>query len=168
MHWLLRLDQLIGRLEKILVAVLLSAMILLAFGQIVLRNFFGTGFAWSDSLVRYLVLWVAFLGATMAAGENRHIRIELLPGRSGTRSRTFLGVVSLTLSILVCSLLTWAAARFVQFEAQMGASTFLGLPAWFPAVIIPVTFAVITFRYLLRLILEIKSSLLQAPGEPEY
>ena len=55
MYWL---DERISRLEQILIAALLTAMILIAFSQIVLRNFFDTGIAWGDALVRYLVVWV--------------------------------------------------------------------------------------------------------------
>ena len=58
-----RIDQFIGRIEKILLAVMLGLMVLMAFSQIVLRNFFATGIPWGDSLVRYLVLWVGFIGA---------------------------------------------------------------------------------------------------------
>ena len=52
-----QIDEAIGRVEQILNVVLLSALILFAFSQIILRNFFSTGIAWGDALVRSLVLW---------------------------------------------------------------------------------------------------------------
>ena len=51
-----RLDDIIGQLERFLVAILLSLMIIVAFSQIVLRNVFATGLSWGDPLVRHLVL----------------------------------------------------------------------------------------------------------------
>ena len=74
MKFLYLLDEHISRLEKILIAVLLTVMILMAFSQIVLRNFFSTGIAWGDALVRYLVVWVGFVGAAIAAKEGRHVQ----------------------------------------------------------------------------------------------
>ena len=56
MNLLYRLDEKISRVEQVLIAALLTVMILLAFLQIVLRNFFSTGIDWADSLVRYLVV----------------------------------------------------------------------------------------------------------------
>ena len=73
-----RLDETIARIEKYLLVLLLSLMIVLAFLQIVLRNFFETGLSWGDVLVRYLVLWVAFIGAALATKEGRHINMEIL------------------------------------------------------------------------------------------
>ena len=53
-----RLDELMGRVEKALIVLFLSLMILTAFAQIALRNLFGIGLSWSEPIVRYLVLWV--------------------------------------------------------------------------------------------------------------
>jgi len=58
LNFLYLLDEKISQVEKVLIAALLTVMLLLAFLQIVLRNFFATGIDWSDSLVRYLVVWV--------------------------------------------------------------------------------------------------------------
>jgi len=49
-----RLDKQINRVESVLVSVSLAVMILVAFSQIILRNFFSAGIDWGDSLVRYL------------------------------------------------------------------------------------------------------------------
>jgi TRAP-type C4-dicarboxylate transport system permease small subunit len=59
-------NETLGRVEKFLIVVMLSMMILVAFLQIVLRNAFSTGISWGDPLVRYLVLWVGFIGASLA------------------------------------------------------------------------------------------------------
>ena len=66
-----QLDEKISRMEQVLVSILLTLMILMAFSQIVLRNFFDTGISWGDSLVRYLVVWVGFIGAAIAAREGK-------------------------------------------------------------------------------------------------
>ena len=73
MHIWDRFDENISRVEAVMIAILLTVMILIAFSQILLRNFFDTGISWGDSLVRYLVVWVGFIGAASFAG------IGLLP-----------------------------------------------------------------------------------------
>ena len=73
-----RMDETIGRLEKAIMVLFLGLMIVTAFAQIALRNFVGIGLPWSEPLVRYLVLWVGFIGASLAAREGRHITIEVI------------------------------------------------------------------------------------------
>ena len=147
-----KLDTKISRVETVLVTTLLAVMILMSFSQIVLRIFFNTGVDWSDVLVRYLVVWVAFVGAAIATREGKHITIDLLsrwlPG-TGTLA---IQAMANFISTIICSLLTVAAARFIWFEAQMGSTTFLNLPVWVPELIMPVAFGLMTLRFLMGMI----------------
>ncbi len=142
-----RIDNRIARLEQVLITGLLTTMIVTAFLQIVLRNFFSTGLAWGDALVRYLVVWVGFVGAALAVKEGKHIAIEILSHLLSDRSENVVRAASCFFSALICGLLTWAAVLFVRVEALMGGPAVFGLPAWLPQVIIPAAFAVMTLRF---------------------
>ena len=147
-----KLDNKISRLETVLITLLLTLMILMAFSQIVLRNFFATGIDWGDALIRYLVVWVAFIGAAVATRQGKHITIDLLARwLTGARSIA-IQALSCFFSAVICGLLTVAAARFIWFEAQMGSSTFLNLPVWVPVLIMPATFGLMTLRFLMGMI----------------
>ena len=150
-----RIDDFIARLEGGLITVMLSAMILTAFLQIVLRNFFGTGLAWGDPLVRYLVIWVGFIGAAIATREGKHITIEMVSYWLPGQARSYVQAASRLFSALVCGLLTWAALKFVRVEALMGGSVIFDLPAWAPLVIIPVAFGIMTLRFGLQFGIEL-------------
>ena len=143
-----QLDSIIGRVEQTLIVMFLSLMILTAFSQITLRNIIGIGLSWSEPLVRYLVLWVGFIGAALAVREGRHITIEVAFIWASTRSRKALKIVSHLCCALVCALMTYAAAKFVHDEAQIGSLTFLDLPVWIPELVMPLTFAVMALRFL--------------------
>jgi C4-dicarboxylate transporter, DctQ subunit len=147
-----RLDETIGRLEKALMVFFLGLMIVMAFAQIVLRNFTGVGLSWSESLVRYLVLWVGFIGASLAAREGRHITIEVIKLRPAASGRRHLAALSQLCAAGVCAVMTWAAVKFVQDDAQIGTRAFLDLPTWILETIIPVTFTIMSLRFLLRAI----------------
>jgi TRAP-type C4-dicarboxylate transport system permease small subunit len=147
-----RLDETVGRLEKTLMVIFLGLMIFVAFAQIALRNFVGVGLPWSEALVRYLVLWVGFIGASLAAREGRHITIEVIKLRPSAGGRRYLAAVSQLCAVVVCALMSWAAVRFVRDDAQIGTRTFLDLPTWVLETIIPATFAIMSLRFLLRAI----------------
>jgi TRAP-type C4-dicarboxylate transport system permease small subunit len=152
MKFLYFLDRHISRLEQILIAALLTVMILMAFSQIVLRNFFATGIAWGDSLVRYLVVWVGFIGAAIAVKEDKHITIDVLSRQITRVGESTIQAISHFSSAVICGLLTWAGIKFIWLEAQMGGTAFFNLPVWVPELIIPVTFGLMSLRYTLRLI----------------
>jgi TRAP-type C4-dicarboxylate transport system permease small subunit len=150
-----KLDTKISRLETVLVTILLALMILMAFSQIVLRNFFDTGIDWSDALVRYLVVWVTFVGAAIATKEGKHITFDLLSRWLTGTGTLAIQALSHFFSAVICSLLTVAAAKFIWFEAQMGSTAFLNLPVWVPELIMPIAFGLMTLRFLMGMLNDI-------------
>ncbi len=145
-HWE-RVDAIIDRVEQTLVSIFLSVMILIAFLQIVLRNLFATGLSWGDPLVRNLVLWVGFIGAAIATKEGKHISIDVMSQWAPPRGKIVIEVIIHVASFIICGLLTFAAVKFIRNEALMGTVTFLGIRAWVPELILPITFGLMTLRY---------------------
>ena len=142
-----RWDEALGRVEKFLVVAMLGIMILMAFLQIILRNVFSTGISWGDPLVRYLVLWVGFIGAGVATKEGKHITIEVFARWFSGHGSRYLKALPHLVSAFVCSMLTFAGWTFVQNEAQMGGTAFLKIPVWIPQLIIPICFTLMTLRF---------------------
>jgi len=145
-----RIDHLIDRVEQFLLVTFLSFMILIAFLQIVLRNFFFTGLDWGDSLLRNLVLWVGFIGATLATKEGKHINIDIVSRWLPSLGKNIVTLIIHLFSFSICCLLTYAALKFIKNEVQMENMTFLNIPAWIPEMILPITFSLMTFRFGLR------------------
>ena len=142
-----RLDDVIARVEQAFVAGLLSLMIVIAFLQIVLRNVFSTGFLWGDPLVRYLVLWVGFIGASLAAKEGKHIAIEVLGRIVSNRYNRYIEIFAHLVSFGICSVLVYAAVKFTIYEAEIGHAIFFGIHSWVLQLIIPIAMGLMTFRF---------------------
>ena len=143
-------DEAIAKVEQTLIITFLSFMISLAFLQIVLRNVFSTGLDWGDSFLRNLVLWIGFIGATLATKEGKHINIDIVSRWLPSLGRNIVMLITHLFSFSVCCLLTYAALKFIGNEVQMGNRTLLNIPAWIPEMILPMTFALMTFRFGLR------------------
>jgi len=138
------------RLEDGFLATLLATMILLACGQILLRNALDIGFTWIDPLLRVLVLWVGMLGALAASRNNRHINIDILVRLAPVRVRNATLAVASLLTCGVAALIAWYGVNFVTMEWELGAIAFAGLPTWVPQTVIPFAFGMIAVRYLLH------------------
>jgi TRAP-type C4-dicarboxylate transport system permease small subunit len=145
-----RVDEIMARVEQTLLVTFLGFMIGIAFLQILLRNFFSTGLDWGDSLVRNLVLWTGFIGATLATKEGKHINIDLVSRWLPSLGKNVVTLITHLFSFFVCCGLTYAALKFIKNEVQMGNITFLDIPAWIPEMILPLTFGLMTFRFGLR------------------
>ncbi|MGM5026896.1 TRAP transporter small permease [Tardiphaga sp. 215_C5_N2_1] len=61
---------------KIVMAVLLAAMVVLVFGNVVLRYVFNSGIAISEELSRWLFVWMVFLGAIVGLREHAHLGVD--------------------------------------------------------------------------------------------
>jgi len=145
-----RMDEFMSRVEAALLVTFLGLMILVAFSQIVLRNLFFTGLDWGDSLLRNLVLWIGFIGATLATKDGKHINIDVVSrGLSPVGKNLVTGITHL-FAFAVCCALTYATLKFIRNEMQMGQKTFLNIPVWIPELILPMTFSLMTFRFGLR------------------
>jgi TRAP-type C4-dicarboxylate transport system permease small subunit len=149
MDWWGRTDEVIDRVEQALITILLSLMIAIAFLQIVLRDIFATGITWADPFVRNLVLWVGFVGAAIATREGKHITIDVLPQWVPQQVKAIIGIIIQFFAAFICGLLTFASVKFVRNESLMGSITFLGIPAWIPQLILPITFGIIALRFCL-------------------
>ncbi len=171
MDQLEKIDEAIDRIETGLIVVFLSSMMILAFLQIFLRNVFMTGFAWGDMLLRNLVLWIGFIGATLATREGKHINIDIISRSLSPSVRGWVECVIHLFSLLICGLLTYASIKFIRNEFQMGTPTLLGIPIWILEAILPLTFGLMAFRFALRSIKSVSLSLnrgkIPNPGRDE-
>lgn len=61
-----------------LIALMLAIMVLLVFGNVVLRYGFNSGILLSEEVSRWLFIWITFLGAVVALRERAHLGVDLL------------------------------------------------------------------------------------------
>ncbi len=66
------------RLARVLLALFLLGMVVLVFGNVVLRYAFNSGLTISEELSRIFFVWIIFLGATVALAEHGHIGIDFI------------------------------------------------------------------------------------------
>src|SRR2546430_3039580 len=69
------------RLIEILIAAFLAVMVVMVFGNVVLRYGFNSGIIVSEEVSRWLFLWVTFLGAIVALKEHAHLGSDFLVSR---------------------------------------------------------------------------------------
>jgi TRAP-type transport system small permease protein len=86
-------------------ALLLAAMVVLVFGNVVLRYAFGSGITVSEELARWFFVWLVFLGAIVGLKEHSHLGVDTLLLALGPKARRFCYVLSHLLMIFCTMLL---------------------------------------------------------------
>lgn len=141
--WVARLH----RVEDAVLVFLLSAMIVLASTQILMRNLFDSGFVWIDPLLRVLVLWLGLIGATVATRDNKHIRIDLLNKLFEPNTHRLIQAVVGQVSAWTCLVIGWYGMGWIRLDFEDGMTAFAGIPAWMLEIIVPLSFTLIGLRY---------------------
>lgn len=151
MDFLNKLDQIISSLTKGVIVIILSCMLVMSLVQILLRNFYGMGIEWGDIFLRHLVLWIGFLGAIIATGENRHISMEIITKFISDKPKKILSLLISLFVIYICLLLSNAAFEFLIEEKNSGSILFLNIPTWYFITIIPIGYFLIAVRFFISL-----------------
>jgi TRAP-type C4-dicarboxylate transport system permease small subunit len=68
-------------LLKVLIALFLAIMVVLVFGNVVLRYAFNSGITVSEEISRWLFVWLTFVGAVIAMREHGHLGVDTLVKR---------------------------------------------------------------------------------------
>ena len=146
-----RINGWIEKGETILIVFIVCFMVVLAFLQVILRNVFSQGFLWGDILLRQLVLWIGFIGASLATREEKHINIDLFGRMLSGKGRNWIKAVTHLFSAIVCGFLAKAAWVFIMEEREMGTTLFNDIQAWYFQLILPIGFVLMAFRFLIHI-----------------
>jgi TRAP-type C4-dicarboxylate transport system permease small subunit len=146
---------LLGQFEGAVSGVLLALGLGIVMLEIVARTFAGTSFAWSEELSRYLLIWITYFGAAAVTRDRAHIRVELLIDRLNPAARRIVEMLVTLLCLIFSSAICVVSLRYVADSRNLGimsADSYLPVPIWVFQSIIPVGFALISFRLVLNLI----------------
>lgn len=89
------------QLIEALIAIALALMVVLVFGDVVMRYAFNSGFTVSEELSRWLFVWLTFLGAVVALRDNAHLGTDMLVGKLGPNGKRVCMGLSL-IAMLYC------------------------------------------------------------------
>lgn len=156
---ILQLERGLVRFETLLLTALLLLMTGLGFLQVILRGVFSSGVLWADPLLRHAVLWVGFLGAAVAAAEEKHFAPEFVDRLISGRWKTAAKLVAALFAGVVCGVLARASWLLILDEYKthnilLSIGSF-HLQAWIVESILPAGFVLLVVHYALKAGIEI-------------
>ena len=139
-----RCDEALAGVETVLLAILILGSLAASLVQIALRNLGLPALPETDTAVRRAVLWIAFIGASLAAFRGTHLAVDVAEQVLPARANRLVNAAASLVAAAVTALLTVSSVRFVVAELA-----FAGPGAAAATAVMPVGFAVIALRFLL-------------------
>lgn len=136
------------RLEEALIALLMVAMTLVAFGQVVARYVFNYSFVWALEITGVLFAWLIFIGMSYGVRVGTHIGVDVLVRAVGPRTARVLGTIAALLCIGYALVLAWGGLQYVLKMHDVGIlMQDVPVPQWIPRIVLPLGFLLLALRF---------------------
>jgi C4-dicarboxylate transporter DctQ subunit len=97
----------IEKVLNVVIIVLLMAMTIVIFYQVVLRYGFQSSNIWAEEFARYAFIWVVLLGSACAIRRYQHIRIDFAFNAMPPSMRKFVELFNYTAIAVFLAVLAW-------------------------------------------------------------
>ena len=127
-------DRWLGRYTRaldMLSGLCLAIMVVLVFGNVVLRYTANSGITVSEELSRWLFVWLTFLGAVIALQEGAHLGTDTLVSRLPVGGKKLCLAVGHLLMLYICWLLFKGAWEQVVINRDSTSAAMEASMAWF-------------------------------------
>jgi len=144
------------RTLAVIVSALLSVLLFTVVWQVFSRYVLKDPSSYTDELARYLLIWVALLGAAYATGQKLHLAIDLLQSKiqSIWLEKIIHGLIGL-FALLALIIGGWRLVSITLSMEQISAA--LQIPLGYIYLVLPIS-GVVIFAYAILEIIQPKTS----------
>jgi len=135
------------RIEDWLTVLVMGALALITFVNVLVRYFTNSSFAWTEEISVFLMIVLALVAGSAAVARDRHIRIEFFCESGSAARRRRLAQLGALMVALLFALIAALSVRVVWDDYRFGeTSPGIGVPQWWYTVWLPVFSALIAAR----------------------
>lgn len=141
--------KILDRLEELIITVMLAAMTLLSFTQVVLRYVFNSGFTWALELVTVFFAVMIFVGISYGVRVGAHIGVDALVKRLAPAGQRAVSILVVLLCLVYAGMVIYGSWVYVSKMKQIGVEMEdLSVPMWLVRSILPVGYVLLALRLL--------------------
>ncbi|RLL43872.1 TRAP transporter small permease [Oceanobacillus piezotolerans] len=149
-----KLSMLLEKTLNIFMAAALAIMVVLVFGNVVLRYFLNSGITWSEEMSRYLFIWLTFLGAIGAFNNKEHLGVDMLIKRLPAKAKKVVLIIGDLLMLFVLILILDGSWKMTLINMDSTAPA-TGMPLAFvhgTGILVSISMGLIIINNLYRII----------------
>lgn len=144
--------------EGYVCAVMLIAMSVIVFMQVICRFILKSSLPWSEEASRYLLVWVSFLGGAYGVRKGAHLGVEAVLLLLPKKLRGLVELLSMVLGVILCGIILKYGVDIVITQMnRMQYSPAMRIPMGYIYLAIPVGMVLFIIRYLQGIIEKVKS-----------
>lgn len=149
----------LDKIEEYFCGTALLATTVILFVNVVLRYVFKSSTSWAEELIKYLMIWIAFIGGSICARKGAHVSIDFFYDFLSQRGRKIAFLIVNTIAIFFTGIMSFYGIKIIIFLASTGqVSPALQLPMWIPYLAIPLGFILMTIRFIQNFINNFKEN----------
>lgn len=142
------LFHILGNLDIILAAVVLSMLVILTCLGVVMRYVVKAPFTWLEEVQLFCIVWIVFCGGGAAFRTGGHVAIEMIVDMFSPKIQKVIGFIIDIIVVAVIGYLFVESFSFIKMLYINGrSSNILDIPYWFNYGIAPVSYVVMIISY---------------------
>ena len=122
-----RLSHWLNRVTQAVCCVVLLAMTLVVALQVFCRYLLGASLTWSEEFARYSLVWITFLGGSIALKKRAHMGLQSLLDALPPRAQNWVETLTLTAVLGFLSIMTLKGCQLALFNMSQH-SPAMGVP----------------------------------------
>lgn len=136
-------------IEYVLSVVLFTVLIIVCFLQVLFRFVIKLPLAWTEEMSRYIFILLVYVGASAAALDGKHVRVELIDSILPPKAAKGLSILVQILCALISLVITFNIKDLIVNSMRAHQqSAALRLPMAAMYIMVGAMFAVIALRFL--------------------
>lgn len=148
-----KLDGILTGLEERLIYLLMASMLVIVFLAVLNRFLIQLPMSWSEEVARYLMIWAAFVGASLGVKNSVHISVDALVHAIPPAAQRMVTQLGNVVSFAFCAWFFYIGAEFIGRLMDAGQlSPALRMPIYYAYAAVPCGFALMSVRYLINFV----------------
>ncbi len=140
-----RASDIVHRVTKTALIIILSVMALVVFLQVIFRYVLNLPLFWTEEFARYCLVWASLLGAAVAMKRGQHLAVTIFMDRMPPGVHRVLSIIARLSVILILAVIVVGGIQLVLVtRAQI--SPALRVPMSLPYLAVPVGAAIMLFH----------------------
>lgn len=106
-------------IEEIFLVGMFGAMVLVIFGQVIMRYIFNNSLSWSEELGKFFFVWISWIGISIGAKRKEHIKITMFVDKCSPKIAIFCEILSEMIVFIICGVTAYYGMELVYSQAHV-------------------------------------------------
>lgn len=127
----MKIVKVIEKIEKVLIAILFTAMVLAVFGQVVNRNILKLDISWFEEVARGCMVYMLMFGTEISLREHSQLNVDSVVRRLPAKGKAAMDVLSIILTAVFSGVVGITSIHMITTSIEMGGvMPALQVPRW--------------------------------------